>query len=117
MITDTKTVKAADAFVKSYEPAAADHPELASRVANYRATVESGSAPARQIHARTLMRFVDNTRGLAERQVEGSDGEQQEPEQLKGAALDEALEAAGLSKSGTADEKRERLAEHQANGG
>lgn len=30
---------------------------------------------------------------------------------LKGAALDEALEAAGLSKSGTADEKRARLAE------
>lgn len=37
-----------------------------------------------------------------------------EPEPLKGAALDEALEAAGLPKSGTADEKRARLAEHQA---
>lgn len=35
-------------------------------------------------------------------------------EQLKGAALDEALEEAGLSKTGTADEKRARLAEHQA---
>lgn len=36
------------------------------------------------------------------------------PEDLKGAALDEALEAAGLPKSGTADEKRARLAEHLA---
>jgi hypothetical protein len=35
---------------------------------------------------------------------------------LKGAALDEALEKAGLSKSGTADEKRARLAEYQASG-
>jgi hypothetical protein len=33
--------------------------------------------------------------------------------ELKGAALDDALEAAGLSKSGTADEKRARLAEHR----
>jgi hypothetical protein len=31
--------------------------------------------------------------------------------ELKGAALDEALEAAGLSRAGTADEKRARLAE------
>lgn len=31
---------------------------------------------------------------------------------LKGAALDEALEKAGLPKTGTADEKRARLAEH-----
>lgn len=36
---------------------------------------------------------------------------------LKGAALDEALEAAGLTKTGTADEKRARLAEHQASTG
>ncbi len=34
-------------------------------------------------------------------------------DQLKGKDLDHALEAAGLSKAGTADEKRERLAEHQ----
>lgn len=34
------------------------------------------------------------------------------PELLKGAALDAALEDAGLPKSGTADEKRARLAEH-----
>ncbi|GAA2037374.1 hypothetical protein GCM10009740_31470 [Terrabacter terrae] len=34
--------------------------------------------------------------------------------ELKGAALDEALEEAGLSKSGTADEKRARLAEHRS---
>lgn len=33
---------------------------------------------------------------------------------LKGKALDEALDAAGLSKAGTADEKRARLAEHEA---
>jgi hypothetical protein len=37
-----------------------------------------------------------------------------EAEELKGKALDEALESAGLSKSGTADEKRERLADHEA---
>lgn len=36
------------------------------------------------------------------------------PDELKGAALDEALDAAGLPKSGSADEKRARLAEHQA---
>lgn len=36
------------------------------------------------------------------------------PAGLKGAALDEALEAAGLPKSGTADEKRARYAEHLA---
>ena len=33
---------------------------------------------------------------------------------MKGAALDEALEAAGLSKSGSADDKRARLAEAAA---
>lgn len=33
--------------------------------------------------------------------------------ELKGAALDEALEAAGLPKTGSAAEKRQRLAEHQ----
>ena len=33
--------------------------------------------------------------------------------ELKGQALDDALEAAGLPKSGTADEKRARLAEHR----
>jgi hypothetical protein len=38
----------------------------------------------------------------------------EEAEALKGKALDEALEAAGLSKAGTADEKRARLAEHEA---
>lgn len=35
-------------------------------------------------------------------------------EELRGKALDEALETAGLSKSGTVDEKRQRLADHQA---
>jgi hypothetical protein len=33
---------------------------------------------------------------------------------LKGAALDEAIDKAGLPKSGTADEKRARLAEYEA---
>lgn len=37
-----------------------------------------------------------------------------EAEELKGKALDEALESAGLSKAGTADEKRTRLAEYEA---
>lgn len=36
------------------------------------------------------------------------------PSDLKGAELNEALEAAGLPKSGSADEKRERLATHIA---
>jgi hypothetical protein len=40
--------------------------------------------------------------------------EDPEPQDLKGAALDDALEAAGLSKSGTVKEKRARLAEHHA---
>ncbi len=35
------------------------------------------------------------------------------PDELRGAALDDALEAADLSKSGTADEKRARLTEHE----
>lgn len=35
------------------------------------------------------------------------------PVQLRGSALDEALTAAGLSKAGTAAEKRKRLEEHQ----
>jgi len=38
----------------------------------------------------------------------------QDAEELKGKALDDALDGAGLSKSGSADEKRQRLAEHQA---
>ncbi|NUO58991.1 MAG: hypothetical protein HOV78_20210 [Hamadaea sp.] len=42
---------------------------------------------------------------------DSDDGE--DPAELKGAALDAALEEAGLSKSGTADEKRARLAEHR----
>ena len=37
-----------------------------------------------------------------------------EAEELKGKALDEALDDAGLSKSGTADEKRARLAQYEA---
>ena len=37
-----------------------------------------------------------------------------EAEELRGRALDEALDAAGLSKAGSADEKRERLAEYEA---
>lgn len=35
-----------------------------------------------------------------------------EKQKLTGKALDEALDAAGLSKDGTADEKRARLDEH-----
>ncbi len=35
-------------------------------------------------------------------------------EELKGKALDDALDKAGLSKAGSADEKRQRLAENQA---
>jgi hypothetical protein len=34
------------------------------------------------------------------------------PGELKGKELDEALDAAGLPKNGTADEKRQRLADH-----
>lgn len=35
---------------------------------------------------------------------------------LRGAALDQALEEAGLPKGGTADEKRARLEDHRWNG-
>lgn len=35
-----------------------------------------------------------------------------EAQRLKGAALDAALEEAGLPRTGSADEKRQRLAEH-----
>lgn len=38
------------------------------------------------------------------------------PSDLKGAALDEALDHAGLPKSGNAGDKRQRLADHQAAG-
>lgn len=44
----------------------------------------------------------------------GDGGNQGEDEILKGAELDAALEEAGLAKTGTADEKRERLAAHVA---
>lgn len=50
----------------------------------------------------------DRGRPLGARQVATA------PSDLKGTALDDALEEAGLSKSGTADEKRQRLADHQA---
>lgn len=50
---------------------------------------------------------VDNSgRPLRARQVAPPASE------LKGQALDDALEAAGLPKTGSADEKRARLAEH-----
>lgn len=42
------------------------------------------------------------------------DGDTASTVDLKGQALDDALEAAGLTKTGTADEKRQRLADHQA---
>lgn len=38
----------------------------------------------------------------------------EEPGELKGQALTDALEAAGLSKSGNVDEKRARLAQYNA---
>jgi hypothetical protein len=37
-----------------------------------------------------------------------------EPTDLKGQSLDEALETTGLPRTGSADEKRARLAEHEA---
>lgn len=43
----------------------------------------------------------------------GPRGIQPAPSDLKGAALDDALETAGLPKTGSADEKRARLAAHQ----
>lgn len=62
--------------------------------------------------ARLLTGSADDWRlGIA---AAPADEEREETEELKGAALDEALEAAGLPKTGTADEKRARLAEHQA---
>lgn len=43
------------------------------------------------------------------------DEQSTDPGELKGKALDAALTDAGLSTSGTADEKRARLSEHTAN--
>lgn len=45
-----------------------------------------------------------------------STDEQTSAEDLKGQALDKALEDAGLPKTGTADEKRERLAREVGDG-
>lgn len=48
------------------------------------------------------------------KKAEGTDAPGEAPAvELKGAALDDALEEAGLPKTGTADEKRQRLAEHR----
>lgn len=41
-------------------------------------------------------------------------GQPEPPEELKGQALEDALEERGLPKSGTADEKRARVSEHDA---
>lgn len=49
---------------------------------------------------------ADNGRPLGPREAAESSSD------LKGAALDEALEQAGLPKTGSADEKRARLAAH-----
>lgn len=46
--------------------------------------------------------------------VNADGSELQDPESLKGKALDDALEAAGLDTGGTAAEKRQRLVDHQA---
>jgi hypothetical protein len=51
---------------------------------------------------------------LAGWKVDQDEPEPVDPAELKGAALDAALDAAGLSKDGKADEKRQRLAEHAA---
>jgi hypothetical protein len=55
---------------------------------------------------------------LAEVLAEGIQPEpilsEEQVDALKGKELDAALEAAGLSKSGTADERRARLAEYEA---
>lgn len=42
-----------------------------------------------------------------------TDKDGQPPDLLKGAALDDALDVAGLPKTGTADEKRALLIEHE----
>lgn len=59
-------VKAADKFASSYAPAEGDHGDLESRVVMYRRAVKSGDKRKIAIHARTLMRFVSNTRGADE---------------------------------------------------
>lgn len=51
-------------------------------------------------------RYADRGFEVAARSEKPAGGE------LKGKALDEALDAAGLAKTGSADEKRARLAEH-----
>lgn len=103
-----QTMQRADAYAAAYEPTG-ENPDLDSRVATYLALGDGARPTTKHIHARTLMAVVDRL-PAGDPAAEG-DGV------LRGAALDEALEAAGLSKSGTADEKRARLAEHQADNG
>ena len=56
-------------------------------------------------------------RGLARYESRGWSRVEAPADELKGKELDAALDAAGLPKSGSADEKRARLAEHQAGQG
>lgn len=60
------------------------------------------------VHGANIPRYQRDDRWAA---ITDDDGGE-----LKGAALDEALDAAGLSKAGAASEKRARLAEYQAAG-
>ena len=48
-------------------------------------------------------------------EAENASDDSDDAEELKGEALDAALEERGLPKSGTADEKRQRVAEYDAN--
>lgn len=55
---------------------------------------------------------ADEPKGAGDAGGDSDDGS--DDDMLRGEALDAALEERGLSKSGTADEKRARVAEHDA---
>lgn len=74
---------------------------------------DEGAAAAAKQEAKASSETSATTgqHGSADADGGNAQGADDEP---KGKALDEALEKAGLSKDGTADEKRARLREHQA---
>lgn len=58
--------------------------------------------------------LANRPQGITDSPQAGTWQDQTDSGGLKGQALDDALDAAGLTKTGTADEKRQRLADYQA---
>lgn len=97
-------LRAAQGFVLTSHPGAID---FFGRDPNFKATSLSQAAAAGAVDEEDPEAALA---GTAEETGEAPTGDGGEP--LKGQALDDALDAAGLSKAGTVDEKRARLAAH-----